>query len=136
MLKEIREYLTMFDSSTISDIGNFLQMFIPDHEVTKDIDTIRFEIREARRKEAETASRRRARTVRRRSKTGYSKELPAMQPISLCSCGGLITGLPLGGRELTENKRVFYSECDTCDFWSELIKDGDSYKERGSLTGG
>ena len=76
---------------------------------------------------------------RRKSRSGplhWIVEPLPMPPVKMCECGGIISGMPLPGCETKTTGRFFYSECDTCSYWVELIKDGAIYIERGNPTGG
>jgi len=50
-------------------------------------------------------------------------------PIGICSCGGLIVGAQLPGCESRDTGRIFYKECSSCSYYSELFHDGDKYRE-------
>lgn len=142
LMRTPREHLQIHDSQGISAIGNFLLEFFPDHWITKDIQELREEMLERDRIRAEALFRKRKLGGRgkpgkvRRPRRFEVREPPQMPPIGVCDCGGVLRGIRLPSCETNRTGRVFYSECDSCSFWMELIRDGDQYIERGELIGG
>lgn len=55
--------------------------------------------------------------------------------IGLCKCGGVLEGEPMPGCETKKTGRIFYAQCQECDYYREVIREGDRVFERGNLNG-
>lgn len=132
--EKIKKKIEVFDPYMLADFRNMLQMLIPDSKIipiiTEEVDR-RVELDRQR---AENKGKVKSRRHTANSIEGPI-ELPKMQAVDMCECGGVVRGQPLPPCEQKATGRIFYAECDTCDYYYELILKRKKYSKRGSRNG-
>ncbi len=126
-------YLTGFDPRVVEAARQFIASFGCCSELVDYLGVLKKQRLEEARIEAEATPRERKGRPRASKQVINVMDLPDMYPIGFHSCGGLITGEATPRCEREVSNRMFYSECDSCDYWSELVYDKEtkSFVERG-----
>lgn len=132
-VRNVRNYIAGFNGNSQYAIQQFLEWFSVDRKLERIVwSTIKRREIGARRRSEQLAARRRKRPLESELDR-MSREVPGeprpMAPVGVCSCGGLVTGEPLPGCEVRLTGRVFYRECSSCTYYSELFKVDKEYKE-------
>jgi len=132
-VKNVRLFIGGMDEQSRYAIQQFLEWFEVDRKLERIVWASLKKKELQRKKQAEKLTRR-----RRTGEFGYyvlpkDKGVPTepspLTVIGSCKCGGLMTGEPLPGCETKLTGRVFYKECDSCSYYSELFKKGNIYEE-------
>lgn len=133
-LENVRLFIGGMTEDSRYAIQQFLEWFDVDSELNEIVHTILKYKEERRRNEAESlrskARRRPDRVDADQERRGLAPSEPRpLTPMGICKCGGVLTGEPVPGCETKLNGRVFYKECDTCSYYSELFKIDNIFKE-------
>ena len=132
-VKNVQLFIGAFHPQCTYAIQQFLEWFSIDRKLERIVwSTIKRREVVTRRHSEQGVARRRKGPLESeldRQAREVSREPRPMAPIGICNCGGLITGEPLPGCEARLSGRVFYRECNSCTYYSELFKIDKKYKE-------